>query len=62
LFADGIAKDWVKKAKVFARKASILSKQEKYDLAIEWYEKSLLEDGNQKVKDELAKVKKLKKE
>ena len=26
------------------------------------YEKSLLEDGNQKVKDELARVKKLKKE
>lgn len=62
LFADGIVKDWVKKAKVFARKASILFKQGKLNESIEWYEKSLLEDGNQKVKDELSKVRKTKKE
>lgn len=45
-----------------ARKGTILFKQEKYAEAIEALEKSLLEDNNSKVKDELNKIKKLKKE
>lgn len=55
-------KDYVKKAKVLARKGTILNKQQKYDEAIAALEKSLLEDGNQKVKDDLAKFKKAKKD
>ena len=55
-------KDYVKKAKVLARKGTILNKQQKYHEAIAALEKSLLEDGNQKVKDDLAKFKKAKKD
>ena len=55
-------KDYVKKAKVLARKGTILKKKKKYDEAIAALEKSLLEDGNQKVKDDLAKFKKAKKD
>ena len=51
LFEDGKVKDYVKKAKILARKASILAHQEKYDESIKAYEKSLIEDQNQKVKD-----------
>ncbi len=54
-------KDYVKKAKVLARKGTILTKLLKYEEAIDTLEKSLLEDGNQKVKDDLAKLKKAKK-
>lgn len=57
-----MVKDYIKKAKVLARKGTILSKQEKYAEAIEAIEKSLLEENNQKVKDELSKIKKIKKE
>lgn len=59
---DGTVKDYVKKAKIFARKGSILAKQEKFDESIASYEKSLLEDSKPQVKDELSKVKKSKKE
>lgn len=62
LFEEGVAKDYVKKAKVLARKGTIFSKLERVDEAIQALEKSLLEDGNQKVKDELYKIKKQKKE
>lgn len=62
LFEEGVAKDFVKKAKVLARKGTIYFKLEKYDEAILYLEKSLLEDTNSKVKDELLKIKKLKKE
>ena len=62
LFEEGVAKDYVKKAKVLARKGTILGKQERYGEAVEALEKSLIEDGNQKVKDELLKIRKLKKE
>lgn len=62
LFSEGVAKDYIKKAKVLARKGTILSKLERYAEAIEAIEKSLLEDNNSKVKDELSKIKKLKKE
>ena len=48
----------MKKAKVFARKGSILNRQGRYAEAIIYYEKSLVEDGVQKVRDELKVVKK----
>ncbi len=62
LFADGIVKDYGKKAKILARKASILAHLDKLDAAIHAYEQSLIEDQNYKVKDELLKIKKIKKE
>lgn len=37
LFADGSCKDYVKKAKVLARRASLLSKEKKYTEAIAMY-------------------------
>lgn len=59
---NGTCKDFEKRGKVFARKASILTKQEKVDEAIAFYERSLIEDGKPAIKDELLKVKKLKKD
>lgn len=59
---DGTVKDYVKKAKILARKGSILAKLEKFDDAITAYEKSLVEDSKPQIKDELSKVKKLKKD
>lgn len=61
LFVDGKVKDFVKKAKILARKASILAYQGKLEESIGIYEHSLIEDQNQKVKDELLKVRKQKK-
>ena len=58
LFEEGKVKDFVKKAKVLARRASVLNHQGKYEEAIVFYEKSLMEDGVQKVRDELKVVKK----
>lgn len=57
-----MAKDYIKKAKVLARKGTILSKVERYGEAIDALEKSLLEENNPKVRDEFNKIKKLKKE
>lgn len=62
LFEEGVVKDFVKKAKVLARKGTIYGKQEKWDQAILALEKSLMEDTNQKVKDDLTKFRKKKKE
>lgn len=62
LFTDGKVKDFVKKAKILARKASILVHLGQLETAIEVYEHSLIEDQNSKVKDELIKVRRLKKE
>lgn len=45
-----------------ARKGNICMKQEKYAEAITFYEKSLMEDTNQRVKDDLNRCKKLKAE
>ena len=55
-------KDYGKKAKILARKASILVHLDQLEAAIDAYEHSLIEDHNQKVKDELLKIKKVKKE
>jgi tetratricopeptide (TPR) repeat protein len=62
LFEEGVAKDYIKKAKILARKGTIFSKLERYGEAIDLLEKSLLEDNNSKVRDDLNKFKKLKKE
>lgn len=61
LFDDGICKDYVRKAKVYARKGSLLAKQERYAEAIEAYDKSFMEDGSVKTKEELRKLRKLQK-
>lgn len=45
-----------KLGKLYARKASVYAHLKDYDRAIELYEKSLLEDSNPKVKDELKKI------
>lgn len=42
--------DFAKIAKLYARKASIYNCLKNYDQAINFYEKSLLEDNNAKVK------------
>lgn len=55
-------KDFGKLAKLYARKANVLAKMEKFDEAIIFYEKSLLENQDQKVKDELRNTQKKKKE
>lgn len=54
--------DYVKLAKVLARKASAYVQLEKYDQALQWYSQSLLENNDPKVKDEVKKIEKLKKE
>jgi tetratricopeptide (TPR) repeat protein len=57
-----VCKDYIKKAKVLARKGTIYHKLDRLEESIAALEKSLLEDLNQKVKDELARIKKQKKE
>ena len=57
----GNCKDGERKAKIWARKASVLTKQQNFDEAINLYERSLVEDNKPNVKDELLKVKTLKK-
>ena len=42
--------DFGKMAKLYARKASVYTNLQKYDEAINYYEKSLLEDSNDKVR------------
>jgi stress-induced-phosphoprotein 1 len=59
---SGSCKEFDKRAKIFARKASVLTKQQKFDEAIQLYERSLVEDSKPGVKDELIKVRKLKKD
>jgi stress-induced-phosphoprotein 1 len=52
----------VKFAKVLARKASAYTQLEQFDQAISYFNQSLLENADPKVKDEMKKVEKLKKE
>lgn len=54
--------DYEKLARALSRKASALSNLEKYDEALNYYQQSLLEKGDQKVKDEIKRLEKLKKE
>lgn len=51
----------MKRGKVLARRASLLVKEGKYEESINTYEKSLVEDNVQKIRDELKAVRKLKK-
>ena len=54
--------DFVKKAKLFARKGKVLWLQGNLEEAINFYEKSLLEDNITSVKDELKRLQKEKKD
>lgn len=54
--------DYVKLAKILARRASAHSHKGEYDLALDFYQKSLLENRDDKVKEEMKKVEKLKKD
>lgn len=54
--------DYVKLAKVLARKASAYVHKEDYVTALDLYGKSLLENNDSKVKEEMRKIEKLKKE
>lgn len=54
--------DYQKRAKVYNRKGSVLCKQQNYAESVQYYEKSLLENQDYKVKEELRLVQKLKRE
>jgi len=45
-------KDFQKMAKIFARKGTVYDKQKKYKEAAEWFQKSLLENADEKVKND----------
>ena len=51
--------DFVKRGKILARTASVYNHLEDYQKAVEFYEKSLLEDNNQNVRDSLKKLQKM---
>ncbi|EGR31769.1 stress-induced protein sti1 family protein, putative, partial [Ichthyophthirius multifiliis] len=59
---DHQIKDFQKLAKLYARKGACYAKLNDYKQSIEWYQKSLLEDFNGKVKLDLKAVEKLQKE
>jgi len=54
--------NYQKLGKVLARKASAYAHKEDYEKAIEWYKNSLLENPDPKIKDEVKRLEKLKKE
>ena len=54
--------DFALKGKIFARKAAIYAKEKNYADAIDFYGKSLVENNDSKVRDELNKIKLLKKD
>lgn len=54
--------DYIKLAKILARKASAYTQKGDYQTAIDLYQRSLLENNDSKVKDEMKKVEKSKKE
>jgi len=54
--------NYTKIAKVLTRKASTYTHMEDYANAIEWYSKSLLEEANPKIRDEMKRLEKFKKE
>eukprot|EP01016_Furgasonia_blochmanni_P014917 TRINITY_DN1797_c0_g1_i3.p1 TRINITY_DN1797_c0_g1~~TRINITY_DN1797_c0_g1_i3.p1 ORF type:complete len:608 (+),score=221.37 TRINITY_DN1797_c0_g1_i3:156-1979(+) len=58
----GVRMDVIKLAKLLARKASVFAHRKDYEKAIFWYEKSLLEDSVPKVRDDLKKIQRLKRE
>ena len=60
LFSEGVVKDFVKKAKVLARKATVFTKLNRFEEAIVEFNNSLIEDANPKVKEEFNRCKKAK--
>lgn len=50
---ENMCYDYMKRAKVYARKGSVLSKQKDYANSHIFYEKSLLENSDYKVKEEM---------
>jgi stress-induced-phosphoprotein 1 len=54
--------DYVKYAKILARKAAAYGHKGDYDKSLEFYQQSLLENNDTKVKDEMRKVEKTKKD
>lgn len=58
---DNLCYDYMKRAKVYARKGSVLSKQKDYANSHIFYEKSLLENSDYKVKEEMKQMLKIKK-
>lgn len=60
--AKGTQYDFVKMAKVLARKASAYEKWGKIDVALETYSRALLENNDPSIKDSMKRLEKLKKE
>lgn len=54
--------DFVKLAKVYARYGSIYEKEDNVEKAIEWYHKSLLEDKNEKLGEDVRRLERVKKQ
>jgi len=54
--------DEIKLAKILARKAAAYSHKGDYNTALEYYQKSLLENNDYKVKEEMKRVEKIKKD
>lgn len=54
--------DYAKMAKVLARKASCYVQLEQYDQALDYLQQSLLENNDQKVKDEVKRIERLQKD
>ena len=62
VYNKGSDKDFVKLAKLYARKGSVYRQMNDYKSAIQYFEKSMLEDNQYKVKEELKLVQKLQQE
>ena len=62
VYENSSKKDFIKLAKLFARKAAIYKHLGQFKKSIEFYEKSLLEDNQYKVKEEMKVAAKLLKE
>lgn len=54
--------DYVKMAKILSRKASCYVQLEQYDQALDYLQQSLLENNDQKVRDEIKRIEKMTKE
>lgn len=53
--------DFEKLSKIYARLGSLYTKKDELATAIEWYKKSLVENNNKNVAEELRRIEKLKK-
>jgi stress-induced-phosphoprotein 1 len=59
---DNNLKDFVRRAKLYGRLGKVYYLKKDYENSVKFYDKSLLEDQNSNVKDELRKVLKEKKD